>query len=220
MIKIRWFGHSCFSIEGEITLLIDPPSPDARFPRRRYKADIVLITHDHSGHSGIGQVEGDPWVIRGPGEYEISDIFILGFKTFHDPHGGRKLGKNTIYLIEMEGVRLCHLGDLGHPLPSSLSEELGNPDVLFIPVGGKTTLPVPKAVELIGDLGPKIVVPMHFRSKARPDLEPPDAFLRELGKPDIAPQQSLSISRSRLPEETEVVLLSPPKEEELKGSRR
>jgi L-ascorbate metabolism protein UlaG (beta-lactamase superfamily) len=123
---------------------------------------------------------------------------------------GRRLGKNTIYLIEMEGLHLCHLGDLGYLLSSSEVEDLGRLDVLFLPVGGGGTLNGVVAAETVRRLAPRLAIPMHYRSEARPELEPLERFLKELGQQEASPRPRLSVIAGNLPEKTEVVVLEHP----------
>ena len=147
-------------------------------------------------------------MITGPGEYEIAGVFIYGIGTFHDAEGGRRRGKNTAYLMELDEVRVCHLGDLGHVPSSEQVEEMAGTDVLLIPVGGVSTINAAAAAETINLIEPKIVIPMHFKTEAvNIELEPVDRFLRELGLKGISPEPKLVVTKSNLPEERKVVLL-------------
>jgi len=148
-------------------------------------------------------------LISGPGEYEISGILIVGIATFHDGEKGRNRGKNTAYLMQVDEVSVCHLGDLGHVLTVEQVEELGNVDVLLLPVGGVSTINAPVATEVVRQLGPKVVIPMHYKTEVlKRELEPVDKFLKEIGVKQANPQPKLSISRSSLPDSTQVVLLN------------
>jgi L-ascorbate metabolism protein UlaG (beta-lactamase superfamily) len=147
-------------------------------------------------------------VIAGPGEYEVAEVFIYGIATFHDAEGGRRRGKNTAYIIEMEGVKVCHLGDLGHVPSSAQVEELSCPDVLLIPVGGMSTINATEAVETISLLEPRLVVPMHFKTEVvAMELAPVEHFLREMGLRELSAETELVVEESSLPQETKVVLL-------------
>lgn len=132
----------------------------------------------------------------------------MGIQTYHDAQSGQTLGGNTIYLIQLEDLSICHLGDLGHVPSSSQIQELSKVDVLMIPVGGITTLNVTSAAETIGLLEPKIVIPMHYRTeRARPDLLPLADFLKEMGLEETTAQPRLNVTRSSLPQESQVVVL-------------
>lgn len=137
MAEIKWFGHGCFRVRGrEATLVLDPVGKSTGYTLPRQKADIVTISHPHPGHNALSQVQEGYFLIDGPGEYEVSDIFITGIRTYHDNKGGTIHGYNTIYLFELEDLRICHLGDLGHALTEEQVERLDEVDVLLVPVGG------------------------------------------------------------------------------------
>lgn len=171
-------------------------------------ADIVTVSHAHPGHSGFAAVAGQPRVVDGPGEYEIKGVVITGIRTYHDDEGGKARGKNTAYLIEMEGLVVCHLGDLGHVLSTAQVEAMSNVDVLLIPVGGGPTINAAQAAEVISLVEPKLVVPMHYRTpNARADLDTAERFCRQMSVPNLTPQPKLSVTANSLPEETQVVLL-------------
>jgi L-ascorbate metabolism protein UlaG (beta-lactamase superfamily) len=146
-------------------------------------------------------------VVDGPGEYEVSDVFITGIGCFHDVERGAKRGKNTIYLIEMDELAICHLGDVGHVLSSQQVEELGDIDVLMLPVGGVSTIDAGTAARTVRMLGPRIVIPMHFGTELVTWLDPVDGFLKEMGIKDMEPKPKLSITKPGIPGETQVVLL-------------
>ena len=208
-MEISWLGHSCFKIRGtQVTVITDPYSPDLGYSLGKPKARIVTVSHQHQGHSYIQGVGGDPRPITGPGEYEIGGVLIIGLATFHDAEGGSQRGKNTVYLMEVDEVSLCHLGDLGHMLTAEQMEELGNVDVLLVPVGGVSTIGAPVAAELVRQLEPKVVVPMHYKTEAlRRELEPVERFLKEMGIEQVTSQPKLSINHSTLPLSTQVYLL-------------
>jgi L-ascorbate metabolism protein UlaG (beta-lactamase superfamily) len=152
-MEITWLGHSCFLIRGkEKTIITDPYHPDSGYRLGEPEADIVTVSHFHPGHSYIAGVVNEPEQIKSPGEYEIGGTFITGVATFHDNRKGDLRGKNTIYIIEIDGITLCHLGDLGHPLDPHLIEEIGDIDILFLPVGEVSTMPIDTAVEIVRKL--------------------------------------------------------------------
>jgi len=171
-------------------------------------ANIVTVSHQHPGHCYIQGIGGEPRPVTGPGEYEISDILILGIVTFHDGEGGKKRGRNTVYVMEVDEVSICHLGDLGHVLTGEQVEEIGDVDILLLPVGGVSTINAPMAAEVVRQLEPKAVVPMHYKTPALAwELEPVERFLKEIGVREINSQPKLSFTRSSLPDTTQVFLL-------------
>jgi L-ascorbate metabolism protein UlaG (beta-lactamase superfamily) len=208
-MDITWLGHSCFRIKGSrATIVTDPYSKDLGYSLGKPTARIVTISHDHPGHSYAEGVGGQPRVVKRPGEYEISDVLIIGIATFHDREGGKKRGKNTVYLMEIDEVAVCHLGDLGHVLTSEQIEDIGNVDVLLLPVGGVSTINAPLAAEVVRQLEPKVVIPMHYKTPAlKWELEPVDRFLKEIGAKQVGSQPKLSVSKSNLPLSTQVFLL-------------
>jgi L-ascorbate metabolism protein UlaG (beta-lactamase superfamily) len=212
-MEIKFLGHSSFKIRGkEVTIVTDPYDASVGFKFPKVEAEIVLISHDHQDHNQQGLVGGKPYVITGPGEYEVKGVSLLGLRTFHDESQGAKRGTNTVYRIEFEGINLCHLGDLGHQFSSSQLSELNGVDILFIPVGGVYTIGPKRAVEVITQLEPKIVIPMHYRvpeqkgNKTFAQLSGVEEFLKEIGE-EVTPQPKLIVSRDRLPAEREVVVL-------------
>src|SRR5829696_5855545 len=129
MAEIRWYGHNCFRIRArEATVIIDPVAKSTGYAMARQTADVVLITHEHQGHANLAAVKPDYKVVRGPGEYEMHDVFITGIRTYHDAEKGTQHGYNTAYLLEVEGMTVCHLGDLGHALNEEQLEILNGAD--------------------------------------------------------------------------------------------
>jgi L-ascorbate metabolism protein UlaG (beta-lactamase superfamily) len=220
-MEISWLGHSCFQLRGkQVTLITDPfaPQTDASSQPKeslrlgKVSASIVTISHEHPNHNYVAGVQGNPRVVRGPGEYEISDVLITGVPAYHDARRGRERGRNTIYVIHMDGVVICHLGDLGHTLQEEQLEEVADADVLLVPIGGEHTLNAAQAAEVISQVVPRIVVPMHYNPLAADGEqavpEALDKFCREMGVEALNPQPRLSVSHGSLPAETQVVILS------------
>ena len=208
-MDISWLGHSCFRIKGShATVITDPYSPSLGYSLGKPTARIVTVSHQHPGHSYVQGIGGEPRVITGPGEYEISGILIIGIATFHDAEGGGKRGRNTIYLMEVDEVSVCHLGDLGHVLTAEQAEELGNVDILLLPVGGVSTINAPAAAEVVRRLEPKVVIPMHYKTQALSwELEPVGRFLKEIGVKEVNSHPKLSFTRTSLPATTQIFLL-------------
>jgi L-ascorbate metabolism protein UlaG (beta-lactamase superfamily) len=208
-MEISWLGHSCFQLRGKnVTLITDPFSPQLEHSLGKINAPIVTISHNHPGHNFAGGVDGDPRIVRGPGEYEISDVLITGVASYHDNKHGQELGRNTIYVIHMDDLIVCHLGDLGHRLQEEQLEEVADADVLLIPIGGQHTINATQAAEVISQVEPHIVIPMHYSPSIGDVPNPLDKFCREMGIEALNPQPKLSITRSALPAETQVVILS------------
>ena len=208
-MEIDWFGHACFRLRGrEGTVITDPYSKDIGLSFARPRGDIVTISHAHPGHSFAKGVKGDPKVIEGPGEYEIKNIFITGVPTMHDKKGGKDRGANTVYVFDLDGLTICHLGDLGHVPTQPQAEMFGNVNVLLVPVGGVSTINASDAAEIVSMLEPQIVIPMHFEhAELAFKLEPAAKFFKEMGIKPPAPMPMLKVTKDSLPSETQVVLL-------------
>jgi len=209
-MEISWLGHSCFQLKGKsVTLITDPFSPQADDASGlgKFSASIVTISHDHPGHNYAMGVGGNPRVVRGPGEYEISDVLITGVASYHDNERGKALGRNTIYVIHMDDMVICHLGDLGHTLQEEQLEEVADADVLLIPVSGQHTINAAQAAEVISQVEPRIVVPMHYTLPEGDAPNPLEKFCREMGIETSHSQPKLNIARTTLPAETQVIIL-------------
>lgn len=169
-VKIRWLGHACFEItapDGTV-VVTDPFDEQVGYPVPAVRADVVTVSHEHFDHGNVSAVKGNPKVFRGPGRHEAHGITAKGVATFHDEVGGAKRGRNTVFVIDVGGVRLCHLGDLGHVLTEEQVREIGPVDVLFLPVGGVYTIDAEKAKKVATQLKPRIIIPMHYLT---PDLK-------------------------------------------------
>jgi L-ascorbate metabolism protein UlaG (beta-lactamase superfamily) len=208
-MDITWLGHSCFKIRSKnATIITDPYPPSLGYSLGKPTAHIITVSHQHPGHSYTQGIGGDPKLVTRPGEYEISGVLIIGISTFHDGEGGKNRGKNTVYLMEIDEISVCHLGDLGHVLTVEQIEEMDNVDVLLLPVGGVSTINAPIAAQVVRQLEPKVVVPMHYKTQALSwELEPVERFLEEVGAKNINPQPKLSLTKSSLPISTQVFLL-------------
>ena len=209
-MEIVWLGHSCFRLRGrEATVVTDPCPPSTGYNIGKPTADIVTVSHQHEHHSYLKAVAGTPVVLSGPGEYEIHGAFLTGIGTHHDSSRGVERGENIAFVVEMEDIRVCHLGDLGHTPTAEQAEEMTGVDILLVPVGGGSTIDGVKAAEVVSLLEARLVIPMHYRTEALKDgLEPVDRFLKEMGvAAALEAQAKLSVSKSSLPHETQVVLL-------------
>jgi L-ascorbate metabolism protein UlaG (beta-lactamase superfamily) len=209
-MQINWYGHSCFRLRDRYgTVVTDPYGDEIGYSLPRIRADVVTVTHEHPDHANVKAIKGNPRVISGPGEYEVKGIFVIGIPA--QPPEIRTQGgtRNTVYLFDFEGVTVCHLGDLRRVPTQSQVEELGDVDVLLIPVGGGTTLGPAKAPEVVSLLEPKIVIPMHYRTELLKGvkLAPVDQFLKEMGIKEVPPVDVLKVTKGALPSETQVVVM-------------
>lgn len=213
-MDITYLGHSSFKLRGKgSSVVTDPFGSMVGLPFPKHTAaDIVTVSHDHEDHNAVEAVEEHPFVVWGPGEYEIKGVGIVGIGVFHDDAGGTKRGKNTIYRIELDGISLVHLGDLGHELSSAQVDALDGVDILFVPVGGVYTIDAGTAAKVVAEIEPAIVIPMHYLrpgmdQKTFGGLSGVDVFLKEMGKVDVAPSPKFSITKEKIPEEMQVVVL-------------
>lgn len=174
----------------------------------KIKDDIVLVSHDHDDHNNLEDVNPEAFLINNPGEYEKKGIAIRGISSYHDKTEGKERGLNTIYVIKAEDMTICHLGDLGQEkLDEKQVEEIGDIDILLVPVGGNYTINYKEAVGVIGQIEPKIIIPMHYKIKdLKIDLDGPEKFIKELG---LTPEKvdKYKIAKKLLPlEEMKLVL--------------
>ena len=208
-MDVTWLGQSCFRLRGRNAAVVTDPYPPALGPRLKLDGNLVTVSHPHENHSHVQSVK-DAYVIEGPGEYEVAGVTVRGLPTYHDTQQGAEHGRNTVYVIEVDDVRVCHLGDLGHTLDDRALEAIGNVDVLLVPVGGGRTLDGARAAEVVRQVEPRYVVPMHFgHPSLRTDLAPVERFLNEMGVPETEPQTKLSVQGSSADAETKVVVLEP-----------
>jgi L-ascorbate metabolism protein UlaG (beta-lactamase superfamily) len=208
-MEITWYGHSCFRIREKDTVVVtDPFGKDTGYTRPPIRADVITISHDHPGHNNQVGFRGEHKVFAAPGEYEVNGVFITGISTFHDARSGSARGPNVVFLFDFDGLSVCHLGDLGHVLNQGQVEALGDVDVLLVPVGAAHTLSLSQASEVISQIEPRLVIPMHYKTSAeKARLEPVDKFFKEMGAVPMPAQPELKVTKSGLPEETQIVLL-------------
>jgi L-ascorbate metabolism protein UlaG (beta-lactamase superfamily) len=209
-MEIIWLGYSCFRLKGKNTTVItDPYPPGLGYNLDKPSADIVTVSHNHPNHSFSQGIQGNSKVIYRPGEYEIQGVLIIGISTFHDTENGNLRGKNNVFALEIDEVTICHLGDLGQPLTSNQIEEVGNVDIMLVPVGSGSTISAAQAAALVRSIEPKIVIPMHYKTPTlTKELDSVDKFLKEMGLTAVEPQAKLSVTRANLPSTTQVMLLS------------
>ena len=213
-VEINSLGHSGFRIRSkDVTLVLDPPSPEFAAPAKGVNADIICITHDHPGHNHVRGIGGQPRIIRGPGEYEIGGALITALRSFHDTKHGEERGGNTIYVIHLEDITIAHLGDLGHPLTSALKQEVVGVDILMIPVGGHSTIDAKLAADIVSDVEPSIIIPMHYGGgsprQGQEPLDPVEGFFQVMGIAPAEPQTKLVVTRTSIPAQAQVIILTP-----------
>lgn len=207
MLQIRWHGHACWEITNDITLVTDPhDGKSIGIPAPTVAGDIILVSHDHYDHNSVKTVEkeGSRVVLDGR-KRTIDDVEIRGVDTFHDEAGGSKRGGNIIYTFVMDGIRFCHLGDLGHEIDDETVERIGEVEVLFIPIGGTFTIDDKQAWDVIKAMKPKIIVPMHYKIGGLSlPISGIDAFLEQNKFKLIPVGNEIEIDKEDLPEEPEV----------------
>ena len=214
---ITWQGHSCFKIQDKVgpegvTVVTDPFDKEVGLKIPNFEADIVTVSHQHHDHNNTDALRGTPFIIDCAGEYDFKGVLIEGIDSYHDEKEGAERGGNIIYRIEIDDVSVTHLGDLGHVLSDAQIEKLAGTDILLIPVGGKYTLDAKKAVEVISQIEPRIIIPMHYKTKdsknEQLDLDGIEKFIKEIGLTPVM-EEKLKISKKDLPaEDMELVILS------------
>jgi L-ascorbate metabolism protein UlaG (beta-lactamase superfamily) len=217
MPDIQYLGHSCVRLRGrDGIVLCDPFDRSVGLDLGRPTAHIVTVSHDHPAHNYVTAVKPlreRLFVLDGPGEYEVGGVLISGVRTFRDKMKGAERGFNTVYVIHLDDMVLCHLGNLGHELSQGQLEAIGNVDVLFVPVGGGLAIGPSEASNVISQIEPRLVVPIHYATNQQSfeyELAPLEKFTNELGLKEVVPEEKLSLNVSNLPaenEETRVVVL-------------
>ena len=210
---VRWLGQSCFLITSKagVRLLTDPYNPHIGYQPIKQRADVVTVSHEHFDHNATDQVLGRFEVVRGSGTRKIDGITVTGVPASHgrSPEG-QSLGADTIFVIEVDGLRICHLGDLGTLLSLQQVKEIGRVDVLLIPVGGYYAIDAAQAWKVVGQLDPKVVIPMHYKTAANaaqiPQLAGVEPFLQ--GRKNVQRAAALSLTPATLPKTTTVFVLS------------
>lgn len=209
---IRYYGHSFFTLtlESGTVIALDPYGDFYAYPKRRIAADVCLISHHHGDHDGLSCLTGNPLIIDSEGEHSLAGgARVLGVPTCHDDKGGALRGKNIFFVVEAEGLRIGHAGDLGHMLTSAQLKQVGALDLLLVPVGGYYTIDAGTAVGLAGALKPRSVIPMHYRTGFNPDMPvaPVDDFLALVGQ-SPTPMPLLRVTARDMSERPPVMLMS------------
>ncbi|MGB3713986.1 MAG: MBL fold metallo-hydrolase [Candidatus Promineifilaceae bacterium] len=207
-MELTWYGLSCFRLydRGMATVVTDPYDGSVGLPPLKLRGDVVTISHDAIGHNHAASVLGRKHTLAGPGEYEIGGVFIMGIST------ARQAGniENILFMFNYKGLTIAHLGDMADVPTQTQIEALDQVNILLVPVGAGKSLNAAKAAELVSMLEPSIVIPMHYHVDGlKFELDDVDRFLKEMGATEPAEEPSLKITAGNLPEETEVVLLTP-----------
>lgn len=223
LVEIIWHGHSCFEVKGQKTTVVFDPFGGIGLPEPKAKAEIVLCSHSHGDHNNSKPVLKDGGVVLEGfvGTKDVGDVQVKGVATLHDNAGGSQRGKNSVYIIQLDGLKLCHLGDLGHDLSAEQAKEIGNVDVVFTPCAGGATIGPDVAWSVVNKINPKLVFPMHYNpgqvagappwfSRAMPMNV--DEFLKGKGKATIEKinSQHFTVTKESLPKEQIIILLKLP----------
>ena len=210
-MEIKFHGHACFTIKDQkFTLVTDPYDSSTGLNPPKFSAQAVTVSHVDPAHNNTKTVEGEPKVFDWPGEYETNGIHFKGIHSFHDPKESKEQRENTIFHINWNGIRFCHLGDQGTKLTPAQLEQVGDVDVLFVPIGGRDTIDAKKAKEVVEQIEPRVVIPMVYQTEgSKLGLNALEPFLAVMGAKTAEPMESFTVKRSDLPEDTsKVVVLS------------
>lgn len=210
-MKIRWLGHSCFLITNErgINILTDPFDDTLGYRMTKEKINIITISHEHYDHNNTMGIKGKPVVLKGPVNRDTHKIVFKGISSYHDSVYGKYRGENTIFVIKTDKLTLCHLGDLGHLLYNEQLEQINQVDILFIPVGGYFTINHIQAEQVINQIKPKIVIPMHYKTEAiKWSIDPLSVFLNEKQNIKMVGENFFEVNSSTLPEKTTIYVLN------------
>ncbi len=214
-MTLKWLGHSAFLLTaGNGTRIITDPYTAGSYDGAvgydpiDEPVDGVTQSHDHADHSGHQSLPGNPRLVTGTGEFNIGDITVRGFHTWHDHDNGALRGDNVVYLFDIDGLRVCHLGDLGHVLPDETIHAIGRVDVLLVPVGGVYTIDAAEAHEVAGQLGARVVIPMHFKTaKLGFDIAPIDDFIADRPHVTRVGECEVEILPDKMPAEQSIWVL-------------
>ncbi len=214
-MKIKWYGHSAFLITSNqgVRIITDPYESGAYGGQLGYgkindQADIVLTSHAHEDHNDTKSLPGSPQILKESGTKSLKGVSFKGIATYHDSSKGSERGPNTIFAFSVDGVKVCHLGDLGHVLSQKEIAEIGPVDILLIPVGGFFTIDSKEATQVGEQIKPKILIPMHYKTeKCGFPIAPVDDFLK--GKTNIKRSKTneVTFDQASLPSKTEIVVL-------------
>ncbi|MCX6843529.1 MAG: MBL fold metallo-hydrolase [candidate division WOR-3 bacterium] len=214
-MKIKWLGHSAFLLTAAdgTSVITDPYTPGSFSGQIRYDpicetADAVTISHHHHDHDGVSHLPGEPKVLEGTGTFKAGSIGITGFETFHDANQGAGRGRNTVFVFEADGLRVCHCGDLGHVLTAEQAAAIGKVDALLVPVGGTFTVDAAAAHEVAGQLAARVTIPMHYKTdKLGFDIARVDDFVQGRANVKRVGSPEVEVSADKLPSVPEIWVL-------------
>lgn len=216
-MKVKWYGHASFLLTSEkgLRIITDPYEPGGFGGAISYgkipdEADLVLVSHEHADHNFVSGLPGQPRVIRGTGTHRVDSLEIEGLAAYHDEKQGSERGANTVFCLTLDGVRVCHLGDLGYVPSEQEAAQIGAMDLLLLPVGGVYTIDPPQATQTAAQLKPRVIIPMHFKT---PRCGFPLAMVEEFtrGKPSVKnlPGSEVELKQETLPPSPEIIVLTP-----------
>ncbi len=206
-MKINYIGHSCFLLKNGSTSLVTDPFGDVGLPFPRLECDVVTVSHGHYDHCNVRALVGEPAVFSRAGKFSVAGTEISAVESFHDDAGGTKRGNNLIFSFFMDGVRVCHLGDLGQKMDEGILQKIGKPDVLLIPVGGNYTIDGDEAAKYVKAISPAVVIPMHYHVKGlKVDIGDETRFLRAMGGTFVR-QREIELDKDHLPKETKIIVM-------------
>ncbi len=215
-MKVKWLGHACFLLTSDAGLRIvtDPYKVGAfglEYRAPSETAEIVTVSHDHDDHNNVAAVKGNPQVVRGAGAHQVKGVDFKGIATAHDEASGAQRGPNTVFCFALDGVRVCHLGDLGHDLSDKLLADIGDVDLLLIPVGGNFTIDATAASRVCDRIAPRVVIPMHFRNERCKNFPVAgvEDFQKKCPRVRTLDESEVEIKKEALPAETEAIILKP-----------
>lgn len=214
-MKVKWLGHSSMLVTSDegLRVITDPFTPGGMgldYAPIREEADVVTVSHDHADHNNVASVRGNPKVVKG-GTQTVRGVAFRGIESYHDESSGRERGRNTIYCFTIDGINVCHLGDLGQNVSPELQAKIGPVDVLFIPVGGNFTIDHNVAADVCRRLKPRVVLPMHYRNERCPrfPVNGIEGFLALMKAVRQANASEVEFEKKSLPEAVEVFVLKP-----------
>jgi L-ascorbate metabolism protein UlaG (beta-lactamase superfamily) len=215
-MEISWLGHSCFGLRGKSAVLVTDPfltqqteATGENLKLTTNPVSIVTVSQRYSQQDYLASITGKPRVVQGPGEYEISDVLITGVASSYNEAQHSTYKQNTIYVIHMDELVICHLGHLSHPLQEEQLEEVADADILLVPIGGNDTLNAAQAAEAVSQVEPRIIIPMLYQWSEDEPSSALTKFCGEMGVESINPQPKFTVTKSSVPTSTQVVLLSP-----------
>lgn len=209
-MNVKWLGRACFLLESArgLHVLTDPFDDTVGYPPPNITVDVVTVSHQHFDHNAVELLPGNPVVVEGDGNHIARGIAFKGIATYHDQEQGALRGPNTVFVFEIDLIRICHLGDLGHLLSAEQVQAIGRVDLLLIPVGGTYTIDAEEAYEIVSALKPRTVVPMHYKANERETrISGEEPFTRLF--PDVQRADGLVMDENAMPDGTSVVVLNP-----------